>query len=386
MSLMRLSVLHDVPYAPEPNGNLVRTMYNRRRRPPVGRTAPLTPPDIVSPRSDLQHYVARMLDTVAAGLAPDAPVTVMIHGFLNDPTQIVDEDDPAENDNPHGRLYHFKDTGENTEIREHSTGWPLWLGFEADDAGRTGLAVAFAWQSKPGFFSSLIGYGKTFYERAYQMAEEAAWVLVNVVIALGRALGPRPIDLFCHSLGARVAIRALAIAAKRADAHEMVARTGRVILLGGAEYVVEAQLMMRRLAQLGRDGGPSFYNVGSRENDVLDILGENFGPSTFGSGQVIGHNGLGRQRSSTARNRDAWRGSPWMDLQIDSPALQTWMDERGITISGDREDSVWDHWYYYTFRGNMERYRNILRQRDAWSLERLRDQGIPEGFHVPGKD
>ena len=60
--------------------------------------------------------------------------------------------------------------------------------------------------------------------------------------------------------------------------------------------------MMRRLyrtlnapdpeTSLGYSKIPAFYNVVSRENDVLDHLEENFMPSSPGSKQVIGHNGL----------------------------------------------------------------------------------------------
>ena len=75
-------------------------------------------------------------------------------------------------------------------------------------------------------------------------------------------------------------------------------RIDRVILLGGAEYVVEAQLMMNRLESVPGGGGIQFYNVVSRENDILDLLGENFGPRTFGNSNVIGHNGLDMEDNS----------------------------------------------------------------------------------------
>lgn len=54
-------------------------------------------------------------------------------------------------------------------------------------------------------------------------------------------------------------------------------------------------------------------------------------------------------------------------------------DGRGIVISGDRPDNVWDHWYYYTYRGNMELYRRILRETDGWRIADLRRDGIPDG-------
>lgn len=197
-------------------------------------------------------------------------------------------------------------------------------------------------------------------------------MLVNVLDELAKLFPSHPIDLVAHSLGSRVVVRALALAAKHHPA--IVPRVGRVIFLGGAEYVVEAQLMYRRIETLAGGSGPIFYNFVSRENDVLDLLGENFGPRTFGNTQVIGHNGLdmGREAARQVVN--------WIDLQIDSGAVQLWMnDQRGIQVSGDRPGNMWDHWYYFTFRGNMDLYRGVLRQRDQWILADLREAKVPEG-------
>ena len=316
------------------------------------------------------------------------PVVVMVHGFLFNPKERVFADPPA-NANPHGRVYHFQQRAEDEEIREHTTGWPLGLGFAADDSGAAGLAVAFGWHSAPGLAGSLLLHGQNHYARAYDYAGKSAWVLANVLVALAAhpALAGRPIDLFCHSLGSRVVIRAIALMADRLTAaisrpmvdhpepdrlaaEPALGRLGRVILLGGAEYVVEAQLMLRRLIALGLPAGTAFYNVISRENQVLDLLAENFGPRTFGNSQVVGHDGLGGRASNPA----------WIDLAIDSSALRLWMQvKRGQDVSGDQPGNVWDHWYYFTYRGNMRAYAAILRDRSAWELGRLRLDGVPEG-------
>ncbi len=134
--------------------------------------------------------------------------------------------------------------------------------------------------------------------------------------------------------------------------------------------------MYRRIQDLDVTSRPDFYNIVSRENDVLDILGENFGPRTFGNSQVIGHNGL----DIPGMRRDA-RPKDWIDLQIDSAELQDWMAApgRNLDIAGDRPGNVWDHWYYYTYRGNMALYRNILRDRPTWDIAQLRRDGIPDG-------
>lgn len=47
-------------------------------------------------------------------------------------------------------------------------------------------------------------------------------------------------------------------------------------------------------------------------------------------------------------------------------------------ISDDRPDNVWEHWYYYTSRGNMEIYKSILREPNVWRIPDLRERGIPD--------
>ena len=75
----------------------------------------------------------------------------MAHRFLFDSKQAATPV-PAASDNPHSRVYHFQGRSEAEEQKEHTTSWPLHLGFGPEDStGRTGLAVAFGWHSQPGF-------------------------------------------------------------------------------------------------------------------------------------------------------------------------------------------------------------------------------------------
>jgi pimeloyl-ACP methyl ester carboxylesterase len=330
---------------------------------------------------DLDHYLETSLNLQGARLKAGVPVLCMVHGFLYDPRQIW-QPDPADSDNPHCRLYHFKDLGEASEIREHTTGWPLQLEFAENDRGVDGLCVAFGWHSQPGFASSLLERFQNFYARAYDYATETAWPLVLTLRGLTRLIRDRPIDIFCHSMGSTVVIRALAIAAKYR--FPLVDRIGRVIMLGGSEYSGEANILYKRMMEhvrerkLKRNQGPYVYNVVSRENDILDKLAENFGPkSFFTDSQVVGHNGL-----------EAAKGAErWIDLQIDGGQLRRWTKRvHGLDISGDQPGNIWDHWYYYTHRGNMAMYRKILRERAAWSFETLRAKKnggpAPEGVAV----
>lgn len=368
MSIVRLSVLKHTAYAPDRSGNLQPGAYNRRQK--QGRMEELREPTFAAKNSHLHHYLSSNLEQTTKDLKKTEPVVVMVHGFLFDPKQAVSPE-PEETDNPHGRVYHFKDGDEREEQRHHTSSWPRHLGFRENDAtGATGTVIAFGWHSQPGFASSLIDHFQNFYARAYDNAGLSAWVLLNVLHICMTLLPNRPLHVFCHSLGSRVVVRALALAAKY-DRTDILERLGQVVVLGGSEYVVEAQLMHRRLDDLKLANRPAVYNVVSRENDVLDKLGENFGPRTFGNTQVIGHNGL-----------DVETRSPhWIDLQIDSKKLQEWMSGRGFEVSGDRPGNVWDHWYYYTHRGNMALYNDIIRQPASWVIAALRapEIAIPDG-------
>lgn len=383
MSMIRLSVLKDRPYAPELDGTISLHNYDRRRRIPVGAMDALAPPTLVAETDKLYDYINKTVKMTIGDNGFTGPLVIMVNGFLFDPKSAISPD-PKDTDNPHGRIFHFVEKSEAYEQRHHTSSWPLGLGFDIQkDSSKQGLAVAFGWQSQPGFASSLINHFQNFYARAYDNAGITAWVLSNVIFALSKIIPHQPIDLFCHSLGSRVVLRALALLAKRRDengshsvvdpktARSILQRIGRVLILGGAEYVVEARLLCRRLSSWNLQSGPHFYNFVSRENDVLDKLAENFGPRTFGDSQVIGHNGL-----STKMHQDYW-----IDLQIDSNELQDWMREnpRNIEICGDRPDNVWDHWYYFTHRGNMNLYNKILHDRNNWSIEKLRASGVPEG-------
>ena len=385
MSLIRLSILKDVPYAPRPDGTIEMDRYNRRLRPPIGSMDSLKPPQLAPRNSDFFHYVKRAYSNAVADSGINGPLVVMVHGFLYDPKAAISKN-PKDTDNPHGRVYHFTKKSEAHEQRHHTASWPLGLGFnDPDDRGNEGLAVAFGWHSQPGFASSLLNHFQNFYARAYDNAGQTAWVLVNLINVLADIVPNRPIDIICHSLGSRVVLRGISMLAKRdrdedgaptlsaEESKILLERIGRVIILGGAEYVVEAQLLCRRIESQKLDNGPHFYNVVSRENDVLDKLGENFGPRTFGNSQVIGHNGLGTKHKTKY----------WIDLQIDSDDIQDWMKEkRQLNVSGDRPWNVWDHWYYYTHRGNMEMYKKILRGTrpdDPWSISNLRKEGVPDG-------
>lgn len=397
MSIIRLSLLEDGLYAPDHNGAIAEdalSSFSRARgrdRRGMGRMDPIPRGSFPNANHGLRRYLEKSLEVEAAALPDseeDAPLVVLVHGFQFDPgrAHFAPPHHPKA-ENPHSRLYHFERHRLETEMRHHSTSWPLGLGVENADSGRAGVAIGFAWDSAPGIWESFLGQGLNPYVVAYHFAEShAAWHLVALIEALTLLRPGRRIDLFCHSLGSRVVVRALAQAADEeltgataGACARVIDAIDRVVILAGAERVLEAQLMMRRLNRgvTGTDRSaaifpriPAFYNVVSRENDVLDILGENFGPEGRGSKQVIGHNGL------------ETRDPAWLDLQLDDPAVAFWFRERGYTVSGDNESSVFavlDHWIHFTWPDNMRVYHDILRDRGRWRIADLK-AAAPELF------
>ena len=391
MSIIRLSMLNDGMYATDEVGTidyrpftLARGRNNRGR----GKMKLYDRGNRPGPKDDLWRYLERSLAVEAASLPDEMPVAVLIHGFQFDPATVyVSPPHHHKADNPHARVYHFERHEELQEMRAHSTSWPLGLGFQEGDEGRAGLCIGFGWYSNPGFFSSLFDHGRNFYAKAYDSAEIAAWQLTCVLEVLASVL-KRPIDIFCHSLGTRVAVRALAMATSplpglsaretlprgRQTVRPVLDQIDRVVLLAGAEKVLEAQLMMTYLNGWRSNGPtgariPNFYNIISRENDVLDKLGENFGPAAPGSKQVIGHNGLEKLDPA------------WIDIQLDDPEVAAWFRQKdtGYQVSGDNTSSVFavlDHWIHYTWRENMRVYHDILRKRTAWEIAKLKNKKI----------
>lgn len=405
MSIIRLSSLRDGLHAPDDEGTVNGAVFNSnagKNRRGAGNMGRAARPDLWSSRSQLSTYIEKSLAIEAANLPASAPVVVLIHGWDFDP-RVPYRTPPHHEDanNPHARLYHFHPYAEDehelhVQMRYHSTSWPLGLGIEQDDGGASGLAIGFGWQSAPGWAESFFGSGLNPYARAYSMAETFAWDFAGLLVLLTEKLGDRPIDIFCHSLGTRILIRALAMAADpeqdgrpeiKDRARAMIGRIGRVLLLAGAERVLEAQLMMQRLNRTfgmvplvdTRNNAihpkiPNFYNFASRENDVLDKLGENFGPGSHGSTQVIGHNGL------------EMRDAAWLDVQLDHPAVGAWFrgPGGGYQVSGDNTSGIFavlDHWIHYTWPHNMRLYRDILRDRSKWDVRDVKARK-PDLFDV----
>ncbi len=379
MSIIRFSAINHTLYAPSPEGDIDKRDYNKRRK----TGALFTAQDwnggdndhmhLKQNREALAHFMQTSLQNAMSSYRKKQPVLFMVHGFLYNPTERI-SGKPEDTDNPHGRNFHFVDGDPSSEIRHHTTSWPLHLGFEENDAGKHGMAIAYGWHSSPGLASSLLKHGQNHYQRAYRYAEESATPLHHVISAVDQLLeADIPIDIMCHSLGSRVVIRLLAKIAQHTP--HLLKRIGKVIILGGAEYVFEAEVMLKSIYASGIPM-PEIYNFITRENDVLDTLAENFGPKGFGNHSVIGHDGIDKRGIQPV--------DQWLDIQLDSKEVHIWADKEGFKLRGDNPGFfyVMDHWYYYTFRGNMAFYHKILRERKKYSVTSLKQRNIPAGVLI----
>ncbi|MEO0480646.1 MAG: hypothetical protein AAF196_14295 [Planctomycetota bacterium] len=408
MSVIRFSADRSRLYAPTESGEFFGDLYlKRQRRGELADIAPDAP--LITPRSSsarhrdfLAHYVAHSIDTQMGKLKAHQPIIVMIHGFLFDPYHTVNIH-PWHAHNPHRRLFHFEDFARQHRLEHKAVPWPKDMHLRPDDEGENGVALAFGWFSKPGLASSLKKSFVNHYVQAYDYATQTAELLIRTLAEFDRQLTEKgvknPFDILTHSLGSRVTMRAiheLSDIARIAEdvkernaARALLKRLGRIVILGGAEYVVDAQRAYRALRTceeplgsesfedefsprfLGRDEGPQFYNVCTRENDVLDLLGENFGPRTFGNTNVIGHDGLGGEGRLNSR---------WRDIFLDHRKTKEWLrTKRDITVLSENDAfwAVWDHWFYYTAPENNALYRGIYRDRDRFSLKTLTAEKMP---------
>lgn len=360
MAIMRFSGVGTVLFAPQADGTFVSGPYDKSSG--VGKIGSFDTGDDAAKQLDI--HVGATLDRVAGRL--DGPVTVMANGFLFDPRASAGVD-PMHSDNPHAIIFHFRRGDETQEAYAHATGWPAWLGFQEADDGADGLAVAFGWYSSPDFVKSLLEAQKNFYIAACDLAVSTAGLFAAVIRSLSRQIPDRPIDIVCHSLGSRLAIKGLQAALMRDPG--LSARLGRIIILGGAEYSAAARKLVAMLDTSVKH--PEIYNFMGTSDAVLKRLGQNFGPGEDGDHKVIGNSGLMIGGPATS----------WIDLVTGSKVLNAWFEKRndGVYLVSDLPNQAADHWGYYSVRGNMKFFARLLRERSNWRIADLRAAGIPEG-------
>ncbi|MGY3439445.1 MULTISPECIES: alpha/beta fold hydrolase [unclassified Marinovum] len=178
--------------------------------------------------------------SLAAALALPGPVTIMVHGFRYAPGH--------KRHCPHKRLFAMRPT-----LSSRVISWPHHLGF-GHDAPPPGVGVAFGWNAR----GSL--------RAAYDEGARAGRALGDVIRKLRQLDPARPVHVLAHSLGARVALAALA--------HLEPGDISCLILMAGAEYRSCAVAALATPA--GRE--TEVVHVTSGENDLYDSLLEWLAP------------------------------------------------------------------------------------------------------------
>ena len=254
----------------------------------------------------------------AASLAAGAPVVVMIHGYRYCPAT------PA--CDPHRHILALKP---DLPASGRSRSWPGALGFTAD--GSEGLALTFGWSARGRLHA------------AYRRAGSVGQDLSAMIASLSEA-AERPVHVIAHSLGARVALQALA--------HAAPGSIGRVILMAAAELRGPAEAAADSPA--GRRA--EIINVTSRENDLFDFAME-----------IL----VGRARRPALGFGLRQPRRNWLDLQIDAAATRSGLAGLGFHIGSDVARAC--HWSPYLRDGLFDFYRVALAQPWALPLDLLRD-------------
>ena len=238
----------------------------------------------------------------------------------------------------------------------------------------------------------LAKYTPEVYAAAYKSAEKAASGLAAVLFALTSnvQLKDRPIDIFCHSLGSRVVLRALQQISKiKPDMLDPEKGISRVLILGGAEYRKPAQDALNDVLR-PQGAGPTFYNFVGRRDRVLTKIAGDYNPigGEPRNKEPIGCYGLGNRMMN---------GGHWIDIQLDtdadgSHALNKWLKSKGhdLTVAatpkavadengtkGPDPMGVLNHWSYYANDGNLKLFGLILRKRKDWAVPQLRKEEPP---------
>ncbi|MDG3042379.1 hypothetical protein [Roseicyclus marinus] len=261
--------------------------------------------------TDRPHLLA-----VLKNLPRDAPVVIMIHGYRFSPW-VADED-------PHRHILSAKPCKSCWK----AVSWPRHLRLDQDDGA---LGIGFGWHARgplPRVARSAFRIGKT---------------LAGLIHEINHLRDDLRVHILAHSLGARVALAALA------DVPPGALR--RIILLSGAEYGANAWAAMTKA------GGnhPDIINVTSGENALFDALfrlgvpppmrGDR--PISAGFGDLAG----------------------WTDLRIDCRATRGLLRDAGYPTRPPRTRIC--HWSTYLRPGLFRLYRDLCDPLGSDPLPRL---------------
>ena len=231
------------------------------------------------------------------------PVIISVHGYRYEPGHAIHC--------PHRTLLSLDPAPGSLR----AISWPRHLGF-GHGKPEEGLSVGFGWYARNGF------------RQGYRDAAVAGRALARLVDEIARLDPVRPVQIFAHSLGARVALAALR--------HVQRGRIGRMILMAGAAYASETNSLPQTT---------EIINVTTRENDVFDLLFEMAIPAPVSGDRALGH-GL--------------HGPNMLNLQLDQPATLEALAALGHRIAPPKNRVC--HWSPYLRGGVFPLYRTLLRQ------------------------
>lgn len=139
--------------------------------------------------------------------------------------------------------------------------------------------IPFKWQSTParGVWGAWKDGSWNTYHWAWRRATEVARIVAYIIRE------HESVDIVCHSLGSRVAYEAMKMEPLRVR---------KVLTMDGADSAVHAKECI--LAAYEAGGKPEVYCILSREDDILQYLGQVFTPK-IGLEGVVGYHGLGEK-------------------------------------------------------------------------------------------
>lgn len=298
-------------------------------------------------------------DTALSGwIGGKKRVVVMVHGFNYDPTgtSAVTDNDPT-----------LTVYGVPSAVGLGNSWLPLVGEYDASGTHQLAdLAIGYSYCSDADFTD----YGDAGWSNFYQLAvwDQATLAakglafLLSTLVAKGIA-----VDILAHSLGTRTTAQAIAMLSPGIQD----ATIGKVVLLDGAEYTVDANQ-----AYAGRHF--QVFNIVNRKDSVLSIGGcQMCHPIRYNdsdAARVIGRDGL---RVATT----------WVDIQLDNPAAQAWLAANGLPVTPDpAADDVHSlpwlrHWVCYTNAQNRALV-SALVQNGEMTVAWFYGNGFPAGTNA----